>query len=293
MKKSNLILIALLFASAFIMLIVGCKKDEKTNTAETIVSAEDNSTAESELTSMFDVGDDFSSNDSRTRAGNTILPSGAIITWQDSTFNDSNGVECTIDFGPLKSSNPKGLLCQDGRYRSGKVHISLSKRYMYDGAIMTIWSTDADMFYAGNDGVNLTQVSGNVKITRLTQSSLQIDVTNAKAVNDKGTVTWQSTRVITKTVDAGPGILGDQFEITGSASGVNRTGESFTVTIDKPLVKKVEQGCARTFIIGKVTLKNTSSGKTITIDYDPFSNGACDLTAKATINGKEFIYTVR
>lgn len=293
MKKSNLILVALLFATAFTMLIFGCKKDDKTEAIETIVSAEDNSTAESELTSMFDVGDDFSSNDSRTRAGNTILPSGAIVTFQDSTFNDSNGVECTIDFGPLKSSAPKGLLCQDGRYRSGKVHISLSKRYMYDGAVMMIWAEDGDQFYAGNDGVNLTQVSGNVKITRLTQSSLQIDVTNAKAVNDKGTVTWQSSRVITKTVDAGPGILGDQFQITGSASGVSRTGENFTVTIDQPLVKKVELGCARTFVTGKITLKNTSSGKTITIDYDPFSNGACDLTAKATINGKEFIYTVR
>jgi hypothetical protein len=141
--------------------------------------------------------------------------------------------------------------------------------------------------------VNLTKLSGSIKVTRLAESSLKVDVNNAKATNDKGSVAWQSTRTITKTVDAGAGIIGDQFEITGQASGINRNGENFTVTIDVPLLKKVEMGCARTFVKGKITLTNVSTGKNIKIDYDPFSNMACDLTAKATINGKEFFYTVR
>jgi hypothetical protein len=74
---------------------------------------------------------------------------------------------------------------------------------------------------------------------------------------------------------------------------VNRKGESFTVKVDVPLVKKVELGCARTFVKGKITLTNTSSGKTILIDYDPYNDQKCDLIAKATINGKEYFYTVR
>ena len=87
--------------------------------------------------------------------------------------------------------------------------------------------------------------------------------------------------------------MGDVFEILGSASGTNRKGEAFTVTIDVPLKKKVDVGCAQTFVKGKLTLKNTDSGKEIIIDYDPFGNEACDRVAKATINGKDHIYTVR
>jgi hypothetical protein len=249
------------------LMFTGCKKD-KNETAETIVSAEDNSTAENEFTSLFDVADDFSSNDRRVRAGSTILPSGAVLNFTDSSFTDGDGVECSIDFGPLKSSAPKGMLCNDGRYRAGVIHISVSKRYFLDSAEVTITAADADKFYAGSDGMNMTQVSGTMKLTRLTQSSIRIDVIDA-------------------------GILGDQFEITGEASGVNRNGESFTVKIDVPLLKKVELGCARTFVKGKITLTNVSSGKTIAIDYDPYSNQACDLTAKATINGKEYFYLVR
>jgi len=293
MKKSKLIPGFMLLAAIGVS-FTACRKDKETTaTAETIVSAEDNSTVESEFTSLFDVADDFSSNDSRTRGGNTILPSGAVVTFQDSSYTDGDGVECSIDFGPLKSSSPKGLLCQDGRFRAGVVHIASTKRYFLDSAVITITTSDADNYYAGNDGVNLTKLTGSIQLTRLTQESMRIDVTNAKAVNDKGTVAWQSSRTIKKTIDAGAGIIGDQFEITGQASGVNRNGESFTVTIDLPLLKKVELGCARTFIVGKITLTNVSTGKTIKIDYDPFNNQACDLTAKATINNKEFFYTVR
>jgi hypothetical protein len=162
-----------------------------------------------------------------------------------------------------------------------------------DSAEVTITAHDSDKYFGGSDGVNMTQLSGTIKLVRLSETALKIDVINAKAVNDKGSVAWQSTRTITKLVDNGPGILGDQFQITGSASGINRNNENFTVTIDVPLLKKVELGCARTFVKGKITLTNVSSGKTIMIDYDPFNNQACDLTAKATINNKEYFYTVR
>lgn len=290
--KSVFLTYSIALMAGISVLTVSCRKDTQ-DTLETIESAEDNSTAENEFTSLFDVADDFSSNDSRTRTGNTILPSGAVVNFSDSTFSDGDGVECTIDFGPLKSSTPKGILCNDGRYRAGVVHLSISKRYLQDSSVVEISAGDADNFYAGSDGVNLTKLTGTLKVTRTSASSLRIEVINARAINDKGTVSWQSVRNITKTLDNGAGILGDQFEVTGQASGVNRNGEDFTVTIDVPLVKKVEMGCARTFVKGKITLTNASSGKTIKIDYDPFNDGRCDLTAKATINNKEYYYSVR
>lgn len=290
MKKSG---IQMLFAVAAIgLLFSGCRKD-KGELAETIISAEDNSTAENEFTSLFDLGDDFSTNDRRVRSGNTILPGGAVVIFQDSLFSDGDGIECTIDFGPLKPAGPKGMLCMDGRYRAGVIHLRCDKRYLLDSSSVVITAHDSDKFYGGSDGVNMTQITGTLTMTRLSQTSVKINVSDARAVNDKGTVAWQSSRTVSKTSDAGPGILGDRFEITGEASGVNRNGESFTVKIDVPLVKKVELGCARTFVKGKITLTNTASGKNIIIDYDPFNNEACDLTAKATVNNKEYFYVVR
>ncbi len=291
MKKLNLS-VAFMFLAVASVSLTSCRKD-KNETAETIVSAEDNATAENEFTSLFDVADDFSSNDARTRAGNTILPSGAVVTFQDSSFMDGDGVECTIDFGPLKTSVPKGTLCQDGRFRAGKIHLSITKRYFMDSAQVTITADENDNFFGGSDGVNMTKLTGSIVLTRMSETSIKIDVSNARAINDKGTVSWQSTRTITKLLDNGPGILGDQFQVTGSASGINRNNENFTVNIDEPLLKKVEMGCARTFVKGKITLTNTSSGKTLKIDYDPFNNQACDLSAKVTINNKEYFFTVR
>ncbi len=291
MKKLQLTL-TLFLASAAGLMMTGCRKDTN-DTVETIVSAEDNSTAENEFTSLFDVADDFSSNDARTRSGNTILPSGAIVNFTDSSFADGDGVECTIDFGPLKNSLPKATLCKDGRYRAGVVHLSINKRYFMDSVQVVISTSDSDNYYSGSDGVNLTKLTGTLKVKRLSETELNIDVIDAKATNDKGTVTWQSTRKITKLLDNGPGLLGDQFQVEGSASGINRNNENFTVNIDVPLLKKIEMGCARTFVKGKITLTNVSSGKTILIDYDPYNNQACDLVAKATINNKEYFYTVR
>lgn len=291
MKKHQLILASATLAISA-LLLNSCRK-EKNETLETIVSAQDNSTAENEFTSLYDLGDDFSSNDRRVRAGNTILPSGAVVTFEDSSFTDGDGIECTIDFGPLKTSSPKGILCQDGRFRAGKIHLRSNRRYFLDSAVVVISISDSDKYYAGNAGNELTNITGTMTISRLSSSSFRIDVADARAINDNGTVAWQSSRTITKTIDAGPGILGDEFTVTGEASGVNRKGESFTVKIDVPLVKKVELGCARTFVKGKITLTNTSSGRTILIDYDPYSDQKCDLIAKATINGKEYFYTVR
>jgi len=289
MKLTSKILVMALIATGFIS---SCKK-EKTETSETITSAEDNSTAESEFSAAFDLGDDVASSDGRLKkAGMTILPSGAVLVVTDSLFTDGDGKEFYVDFGPVGTTVPKGKLCGDGRYRGGKINFSLSASYLNVGSVLTVTISDMDKFYSGN-GADMTQISGTKVITRTQANQFTVVVTNGKAINEKGSITWAASRVITKIVDAGPGLLDDVFEITGSASGTNRNGEKFTVNIDVPLKKKVSVGCAQTFIKGKLTLKNTDSGKQINIDYDPFNNEACDRTAKATINGKDYIYTVR
>ena len=289
MKKVYLFLGMAIVASQFLS---SCGKD-KLEVLDTITSAEDNSTAENEFTSAFDLGQDVASSDGRLKkGGSSILPSGAIFTITDSLFTDGDGKEFNVDFGPLGTSMPFGKLCKDGRYRAGKINFTISSPFLSIGSILTINISDNDKFFGGN-GAEMTQISGTKVITRTLVNQFTVVVTDGKAINSNGTVTWAANRTITLISDAGPGLLGDIFEITGSASGTNRKGEKFTVSIDVPLKKKIDFGCAQTFIKGKLTLKNTDSAKEIAIDYDPFNNEACDRTAKATLNGKDYIYTVR
>ena len=286
MKISKMLCVVAVLSSAFLF---SCRKEK----LETITSAEDNSTAESEFTAAFDLGDDVASGDSRfKKASSTILPSGAVLTVTDSLFTDGDSKEFFIDFGAKGSTAPFGLLCGDGRYRAGKIHFTLTGPYLTVGSVLTINIDDADQYFSGN-GAEMTQITGKKVITRTQTNQFTVDVTNGKAINDKGTITWQANRTITKITDAGPGLVGDVFEIIGTASGTNRNGEAFTVDITVPLKKKIQIGCANTFVKGKLTLKNTDTSKEINVDYDPFNDEACDKTAQATINGKKFTYTVR
>jgi hypothetical protein len=281
------------FLLALILLMLhSCRKDARI-TKDSIVSAEDNSTLETEFSSMYTVVEDFVSNDRRIRTGNFLLPSGAIVTFKDSSFTDGNGIECTIDFGHLKTSDPKGVFCNDGRYRAGKLHLKTNKRFFQDSFVCEMWTDVNDGFHAGNDGFNLSEISGKTTLVKINNNTFTFKVENASIVNENGLCKWQSDRVITKKLDNGPGVLGDEFEITGEASGTNRKGEAFKVTIDKPLYRKILMGCARTFVDGKVTITNTVTNRKIEIDYNPYNDGACDLIAKATIRRKEFIFTVR
>jgi hypothetical protein len=260
---------------------------------ETIYSAEDHSNSESEFFSTLEIVDDLASTDGKlNKAGGTILPSGAVIKYTDSLWTDGDGLDFSIDFGPLGTSEPKGLLCQDGRYRAGKLNLSLTQRYSTIGAELNVEIRSEDAYYTGN-GRDMYQLEGVLSIVRSTENSIDLTTTDAKLSDDEKTLTWSSQSTITIISDAGAGIWRDVYEITGSSNGVNRNGESYTVTIDEPLKKKVELGCAKTFVSGLMTLSIDSSNKVIRVNYDPYDDEACDNIAEAEINGKKTIFRVR
>ncbi|MEI6408984.1 MAG: hypothetical protein WCR52_06360 [Bacteroidota bacterium] len=67
----------------------------------------------------------------------------------------------------------------------------------------------------------------------------------------------------------------DVWSVTGSASGTNRNGVAYTVTITNPLIKKVL--CPW---ISQGTIEITANNKTRSIDY---GDGACDKDATLTL----------
>jgi hypothetical protein len=286
----------LFLAASAVLLTVGlysCKaaKDAKDN----IASAQDFTSAETEFAGSFDLSDDINQSDGRVKKGGTaILPSGAVVTFVDTSFTDGDGIEYSIDFGPLGTTAPKGMLCGDGKYRAGVIHITASMRYALVGCQVAVSTTSADNFYGG-DGTNMFKIEGTVSVTRTAAEVLQIVITSGKLTDpDSKTFTFAGTKTITRTSGTGtPGMWGDVYQVEGSGSGVNREGDSYTWDITTPLIKKMELGCAKTFVKGIIEIKNTTANTSLKVNFDPYNNEACDRIAKAIIGTKEFIFTVK
>ena len=280
MKKCFSLLILACFA--VIALSLGSCKQNSTNPAEeSIQSSEDNALIESEYTSIYSMVDQQTTSMAagmfeRVDKGNGIqvvtvqkselLPPCANLSW------DSVAKVLTIDFGPTN------CLCKDDIWRRGKIIVTYKGKYP---DVNSGWTTTLQDYY-----VQDMKVTGTKTVAFLGLFKVQIVVTNASIATPTGTVSWASDRTIEKIA----GLLtpknpwDDEYRVTGSASGVNRQGVAFTVTIDKPLIKDVS--CLKKeFVSGVLTISN-DKGKSMTLDYDGTGTQSCTKLAKVTIDGQ-------
>jgi hypothetical protein len=253
---------------------------------ESIQSAEDNAQIETEFSQIFETVADFAATDGRTaKTDDFLLPSGAIVTFTDSLFNDGDGIDFKVNYGPLNNGgSSKGRLCKDGRYRAGIINVGMSSRWSEIPCVITIAISSTDQYFAGN-GTNMYQITGTKTITKTSATSYTVEVLNATLQRDNGVVSWNAERTITKTKDPTSGWQNDEYTITGSADGINANGDAFTAQTTTPLVKLMSLGCLSTFITGKISVTN-SNGKVLSIDYDSFGDAACDKTATIYYNNR-------
>jgi preprotein translocase subunit SecG len=272
------------------------KKEDVKQTLESIQAAEDNGMVESE----FDNAKDASDAEAGATPGVKRTTGIRRVIWvlpQDSAktsvvVSDSGTYKkIEVNFG----NDP--VVCNDGKYRKGTII------YRVDTAFYKTTNAKASMtllnYFAGFDKNNLTQFTGKRELTNNGKNTsgqpyFTLTVTGASAITGSKTITWTSTRVITRTAGYTTplNIWDDEYSVTGTASGVNRNGEAFTVNITTPLYKKIKLGCASTFVTGVWELTMTSSSKKMILNYDAYNDGACDKVAKVTINGNDRIITV-
>ena len=180
----------------------------------------------------------------------------------------------TINFGTAN------CLCNDGRYRRGVINVSYTGRYRDSLSTHTITFT--------NYFVNDNQVLGTKTVTNNGRNnagnltfSISVNGSVIKA-NNGGTITWASSR--TREWIAGENTLiwsDDAYLISGTASGTNSAGNSYTANITTAL--KIKLSC-KWIVSGQMEL--TPSGKaTRTINW---GNGDCDDDATVTINGNTY-----
>ncbi len=268
-----------LFASLLIATFAFTSCDKENDTSDTtialdnyLVTQESNGIMDALNSAAYDFG--VMKLDETAATAATLLPECATVTI-DTT---SNPKSITIEF----SSDGNGCLCSDwdNKYRKGRIIATWTGKYRTPGSVIQIKTED--YFVSGNKYEYLKTVTNNGQNTN---GNLSYSVNVQKAniyFSDNTTFTSTSTR--TREWVAGSTTLtpyDDVYKITGSASGVSRSGDDFTYTITQAL--EVAIGCRW---IRKGTIVITPSGKPArTLD---FGDGSCDNKATVEINGTVF-----
>lgn len=283
--KKTLLSLSVIISALVLVFMSSCNKvqDEVENTTTT---AEDITRTEAYLASIFNITDDVASSDGRlSKTGSTLLPAGAKMEFKDSSFTDGDGVEYSLDFGPLP-----GLLCLDGVTRAGVIEVSQTARYSDVGAIVVVNVNESNKFYVNTAG-DMTAVSGKATVTRVSKEELSFKIENGKAENaSDGTMTFNSNKTIKQEEKGADGIADDVFTATGSGDGVNTKGKNYTWTITEPVVKEEKANCS--FPI-KGIIDLTTEGSTYKIDFAPDAE-ACDKKVVITLpNGTKIPKTFK
>ncbi|KUG06113.1 hypothetical protein [Solirubrum puertoriconensis] len=171
-----------------------------------------------------------------------------------------------------------GCVGRDGRVRRGQIVAVFSGQHRQPGSSVVVTLV--------NYSVNGNPHQGTRTLTYTGNSVYTLKVQDASITTPTGTASWSSERTYTQTAGQSTRtLLDDEFSVTGSVSGTNRKGVSFTATIQQPLKKVFQRGCARFFTAGTVEIK-TSKEQTLLLNYDPAGTAACDNIASVTINGR-------
>lgn len=258
--------------------VQSCKKekdDPPANEVE-ITSASDNSTAENLFADVFKVVDESAKQTSELNKTGSMLDTCATITVQILDTVAGWPIRITIDFGTGCTS----LI--DGRTRKGVIVAEFTGRYRDPGTVITITPQN---YYVNNYKVEGSKTITNDGYNVDSNLTFTVVVTGGKITSPTGDVfTWQSNRTnewIEGDDTPWPNICDDVYLITGTASGVNRKGTAFTVTITTELRKEI---CCRHIVSGVLEIVPAGLAARV-IDY---GTGACDGNITVTVNGRTF-----
>lgn len=263
--KNYMLKTTLAIAVLGVLTLQSCKRDkwDSNDTATT----EDQSMAEATENDIFKLSDDAVTDGSvNLKNGEEAGIAGSCATVTvDSTAKPK---KVTIDFGTVN------CLGNDGKNRRGKIVITCTGKMRDVGSVLTITTQD---FYVNDNKVELTKT-----VTCTAAYTWTIEVKNGKITlaNNGGTITWSTNR--TRKMTAGYNtpfvLLDDKYEISGTASGINRNGAAYTMTITTPLL--VEFSCIKSRVTKGVITFTVAGKADRSID---FGNGTCDDEAVVTV----------
>ncbi|MBI4648172.1 MAG: hypothetical protein HY738_16705 [Bacteroidia bacterium] len=271
-----------LYLFAFIAIFFSaCKEKEEEEPDSDIQAVIDNVKSEEAVSSTFNTVNHYGINEEGIKG---LQSDSLIVTVEPCIACDSFPKTLTLDFGST------GILCEDGIIRKGKI-ISIftgrwGRQHIINGTNATI---TFDNFYVNNIKREGQVTATYTYDTVSSKPTFTIVVENLKVTyNDNMQATISGTR--TFKWEQGFDDLNnsnDIFYITGSMTGTDVNGRTYTTTIIDPLIRNMTCTGVYTFTAGKVEI--TPQGKVKrTID---FGDGVCDNIVSININGLQRNYT--
>ncbi len=279
MKKINFILIVVL---TFGMLSLNSCKKRKAN--RSTITSQDNAAAEAAFNDVFKITEDALKDNDLEKSNVSLRSIGAncaTVTINpplpDTTFPKT----VTIDFGTTNCIDSYGV------NRRGVITAVITGKYRTVGTQISITTQD---YY-----VNDIKVEGTKEVTNLGPNSngnteFSVEISNAKITYTSGDeVTYQSSRirewVVGESTQGLFGVLDDEYDITGTASGIDRNGLAYTMLVTSPL--RVAVLCRW---IKKGTVEIQPDGLYLrTVD---FGTGDCDAAATVEINNNVYNFNM-
>lgn len=252
----------------------GCKKDTPADT-ET-VTATDNSICENEFMRLLPTVNSIAVDEQgvhRYGSGNHVQSSCPTVTVPDSLMQYPRHMY--IDYG-TGCTDPV-----DGKVRKGQIICTLDRPWDSLGAVITI---TFDTFMVG-----AIQFEGTTTLTRTGPASFHKVIQNGKCTKGGATpwtILYDADRYFTFTSGSNSSSQTQIVTISGTNSGTDRNGNTWTSTITTPIVRDLS--C--TWLTSGV-IEITPAGKSMrTVN---FGDGTCDNKATITIDGNTFEFTMQ
>jgi len=284
--KTKIVLMGLMvFASAALIFTSSCAKEE-----EGSISASDLSLAQDETyaDALYEEVDNLVSDELAT------LDVSGYSTDAKKSFSDNVCYTVTVDhpdstFFPKVVTMDFGDGCAvvfngDTIVRTGQIIVTVTGRWFVEGSQHIVTFND---FYMNGIKIEGTRTRTNLGVNEQNHLELGIELENGKVIfNDTASMTREASHVREIIRSFNP--QNDTILVTGSASGVNVLGQSYTREIIEPLVMV---HCAQyrwRWVIadGMVELTNSETGST-TIDYN---DSGCDGEVIVSKNGYRHNY---
>lgn len=260
----------LLFTGAALLLITSCTKEEETEAIDTsaveMEAAYDDT--DEEVDAIVESSMIFFNENARTAEG---AEADERIRCAVRTHDPENKT-ITIDFGD-------GCEGWGNRIRKGKIIITYTDRKYVPGAV---WVVTFENFYVNNIKVEGVRTCTNVSAGFDDHPSFNIMLEEGKLTWPDGTYAEREANH-TRTWIRAENPLRDEITLTGSASGINRRGVAYTMTIVSMIRYKRACWASRIFIpVEGVKLLKREGHPDMLIDY---GDGTCDTLVTVTVNG--------
>ncbi|CAG5080327.1 hypothetical protein [Parvicella tangerina] len=256
-----------------------CRKRKENRSTTT---SQDQAAAEAGFDDVFKVTESAIKDNDLEKSGNafaSIYGNCATVSINpplpDTTFPKT----ITIDFG---STN-----CEDsyGVNRRGQIIAVITGKYRDAGTSITITPQD---YYLNDNKIEGTKTVQNIGPNSDGNTEFTVEISNATVTYPDGDfTTYESSRVrewvVGESTDGLLGILDDEYDITGTASGTDRTGRDYEMTITSPL--RVAVLC-RWVKQGTVEIQPED----LYLRTVDFGNGDCDATVNVEINGNNYTF---